>query len=119
MGAVVSRGSLEIGAVNELDMVKQHLRITHNAEDVLITMMITSAKESADEYLNNPFVDSLGVDKPIPSAIKTWLLERIGRMYEKRIEGISSISTGGLSGSVTWTESDYSSIEQFRLNPGL
>lgn len=119
MGAVVDRCSLAAGSIIELEVVKQHLRIVHTAEDAVLQLMIVAAKEAADQYLNNPFVDSLGVPVAIPSAVKMWLLSVIADMYQNRVNRLKSESQTGVGSQEFLTEFNFALIAPYRLNPGL
>ena len=119
MGAVVERCDLSTPATTELETVKQHLRIVHNAEDVVIGLMIAAAKERADQYLNNPFVDSLGANISIPSVIKMWLLSVIADMYQNRVNRIKTESQTGVGSQEFNPEINFALIAPYRLNPGL
>jgi hypothetical protein len=55
---------------------------------------------------------------PIPSAIKTWCLSMIARLYEHRTNGVSSEAVSGV-GSVQWTSEDFGPISHWRSNPGF
>lgn len=129
MGAVLDRLSLAAGSDTELAVVKQHLRVTHTAEDAFIGLLIVSSKQAADNYLGNPFqtvtVDAWGrpigppVNQPIPDTVKQWVLEAISRGFEQRISGLASESESGV-GSRSWHAGlDYTLIAPHRLNPGL
>ena len=129
MGAVLERLSLATDSVTELELVKQHLRVTHTAEDAFISVLLESAKQAADDYLCNPFqtvtLDYYGypiglpVNKPVPAVVKLWALEVISRAYEQRFNGLQSESESGV-GSRNWMSGlDYSLIAAHRLNPGL
>jgi len=43
---------------------------------------------------------------------------RVARMYERRIEGLSSEGISGLN-TIAWGKEEYSGIQQYRINPGL
>lgn len=119
MGAVVDRGSLAVGVVTELEVIKQHLRIVHTAEDAVLQLMVVAAKEAADQYLNNPFVDSLGAPVAIPSAVKMWLLSIIADMYSNRVNRLKNESQTGVGSQEFLAEFNFALIAQYRLNPGL
>jgi hypothetical protein len=109
-----------------IDEARTYLRVDHTDEDELIEQLVDAAKSSADAYLNNQFEDSEGNPKPIPMAIKAWVLKRAANLFENRLEGAKVDEMAGL-GSVDYgrraedlnTTADYSLIKPFRLNPGL
>jgi hypothetical protein len=119
MGAVVDRCDLGTNAITELEMVKQHLRIVHNAEDAVLGLMIVAAKERADEYLNNPFLDSTGAEIAIPSAVKMWLLSVISDMYQNRVNRLKTESVSNVGSQEFNSEINFELIAPYRLNPGL
>ncbi len=97
--------------------MKNYLRVSHSEDDAFITDLIVAAKEDADNYLNNPFEDG-EEELDIPMTIKRWVMGRVARMYERRVEGVSSESISSLN-SVSWGKEEYSAIAQYRINPGL
>lgn len=101
-----------------LTEMKNYLRVSHEEDDEYIADLINAAKEDADNYLNNPFEDSEGEELDIPSTVKRWVMARVARQYERRVEGLSSESISGLN-SITWGKEEYSAIQQYRINPGL
>ncbi|MDD3092381.1 MAG: head-tail connector protein [Methanoregulaceae archaeon] len=101
-----------------LTEMKNYLRVSHEEDDELITDLVNSAKEDADNYLNNPFEDADGEELDIPSTVKRWVMGRVARMYERRIEGLSSEGISGLN-TIAWGKEEYSGIQQYRINPGL
>jgi len=101
-----------------LTEMKNYLRVSHEEDDELIIDLINAAKEDADNYLNNPFEDADGEELDIPSTIKRWVMGRVARQYERRIEGLSSEGISGLN-TIAWGKEEYSGIQQYRINPGL
>jgi uncharacterized phage protein (predicted DNA packaging) len=98
--------------------MKNYLRVSHEEDDEYIADLINAAKEDADNYLNNPFEDSEGEELDIPATVKRWVMARVARQYERRVEGLSSESISGLN-SIAWGKEEYSAIQQYRINPGL
>lgn len=101
-----------------LTEMKNYLRVSHEEDDEYIADLINAAKEDADNYLNNPFEDAEGEELDIPSTVKRWVMARVARQYERRVEGLSSESISGLN-SIAWGKEEYSGIQQYRINPGL
>jgi len=101
-----------------LTEMKNYLRVSHEEDDEYIADLINAAKEDADNYLNNPFEDSEGEELDIPMTVKRWVMARVARQYERRVEGVSSESISGLN-SIAWGKEEYSGIQQYRINPGL
>jgi uncharacterized phage protein (predicted DNA packaging) len=116
MGAVVDRLSLDP------EDVKTYLRVDHDADDDIIEMLVDSAKEHADEFLNNEFThedeDGEEVEDDIPAPIKMWVLKRVARNYERRSEGLSSAGGRG-SDSANWGDEEYTELMRYRLLPGV
>ena len=98
--------------------MKNYLRVSHEEDDEYIADLINAAKEDADNYLNNPFEDAEGEELDIPLTVKRWVMARVARQYERRVEGLSSESISGLN-SIAWGKEEYSGIQQYRINPGL
>jgi len=101
-----------------LTEMKNYLRVSHEEDDEYIADLINAAKEDADNYLNNPFEDAEGEELDIPLTVKRWVMARVARQYERRVEGLSSESISGLN-SIAWGKEEYSGIQQYRINPGL
>lgn len=101
-----------------LTEMKNYLRVSHEEDDEYIADLINAAKEDADNYLNNPFSDAEGEELDIPLTVKRWVMARVARQYERRVEGLSSESISGLN-SIAWGKEEYSGIQQYRINPGL
>lgn len=112
MGAVTDRLDLTVSDV------KDYLKVSGNAEDSVIEILLESAKEAADEYLNNPFTASSGEDLPIPNAVSLWCLQWCGRNYTRRSLGITSEDVDDL-GQIDWGDPDHKPIVRFRIVPGF
>ncbi len=87
-------------------------------EDVILEALIDAAKEAADDYCNNPFVDKDGNELPIPARIKLWCLKWVARQYENRPSGLVQEQISGL-GALTWGSVDYTDLMPYRRIPGL
>jgi len=57
-------------------------------------------------------------NEDIPEPVRVWVMERVARGYEKRVEGIRRESPGGL-GSVDWGDENFDLLEAYRRVPGL
>lgn len=118
MGAVAEKLKLFGSATDEaeVDAAKQYLRLAADVDedDALVARLIAQAKDEADAYLNNDFLD-----EAIPATIESWVLRRVAQLYEHRVGGLASASDPGL-GSVSFTaEPDYAQLDRYRLNPGI
>lgn len=60
---------------------KAHLRVDHDAEDALITALMTTATAAAADYLNMP-LDQLTTT--VPSPIKSAALLMVAGLFENR-----------------------------------
>lgn len=112
MGAVKDRLTLT------LNEVKGWLRVDDTADDALLLALVDAAKEAADAYLDNPFTDADGNPLPIPAAVRVWVLERVARLYQQRVEGLASESLSGVGG-VTYGPEDYALLWPYRKFPGF
>ena len=76
-----------------------------------LPIAVSSATDSLDavERLSN---------EDIPEPVKVWVMERVAKGYEKRVEGVRRESPGGL-GSVDWGEQNFDLLEAYRYVPGL
>lgn len=106
---------------------KLYLRVDGSEEDTLIEELITSAKASADAFLNNPFTSRDGTMLAIPAPVKAWCLRRVAFLYEHRVEtlradtvpGAGTADFGSRISDSNMTTLDYSLLRPHRLNPGL
>src|SRR5690606_31130078 len=111
MGAVKDRLNIDLAEV------KAFLHIDGDDEDIVLQTLIDAAKEAADGFLNNDFLDAEGNPKPIPAAVKLWVLKRVARSYERRAEGVESQRDE--VGAVQWGPEEYAELWPWRRNPGL
>lgn len=95
--------------VISLAEMKNYLRVDHNADDDLILLLIETAKEQAQAYLNTDFsyVDTEGVVRylAIPSAIKLACMRMVNSWYDYRDDVTETSNLGGRSrnvGEVPW-----------------
>lgn len=112
MGAVVDRLSLT------LSEVKEYLKVDGNSEDVTLATLLAAAKDAADLYLNNDFVDSTGDPLDIPAVVKLWVLQYCGRFYEARSSGLKESDVTDL-GVSTWGDLDFGPLRKYRKYPGF
>lgn len=61
----------------DLADAKAFIGVVEDDYDVQITLYLESAKEKADAYINNPFLDTDGSELSIPSTIKEGVLEYV------------------------------------------
>lgn len=99
---------------------REYLRVDAGDDSATLSILLDAAKEQADLYLNNPFLDEDGNELPIPERVKMWCLQWCARQYTHRGLGLSEQSIDDLGGS-KWnnTIQDYSLIRTLRLVPGL
>jgi len=57
-------------------------------------------------------------NEDIPEPVKVWVMERVARGYERRVEGVTRESPGGL-GSVDWGTENFDLLDAYRRVPGL
>ena len=69
-----------------LPEVKAHLRVDHDAEDVLISGMIDAAEDYVSRYLERPlpWEDEDGRPVPVPAAVRAAILLIVGDLYAHR-----------------------------------
>lgn len=93
-------------------IARSELRIPASVADSTLDRWLAAAKEQADAYCSNPFVerdpDTLDpldpvVELPIPAAVEEGILEAIRSRYQATsvAPGVASESVGGLSRSYT------------------
>lgn len=74
--------------INSLDIIKQHLRVTSNSEDVLITDYMAAAEDEIRQYLDHDYGRLPGEDdspqEPIPGSVKQAHKLLVGDAYENR-----------------------------------
>lgn len=92
-----------------LGEMKSYLRIDHDADDELLTLLIATAKEQAQAYLNHDFteIDEEGIVTylTVPSSIKLACMKMVNSWYEYRDDVTEQSNLGGRSrnvGDVPW-----------------
>lgn len=116
----------KVRAVQErLDLTVQEVRDwiadDGDAPETLLQALIDAAKEDADAYLNNPFLDEEGEPEPIPAAVKVGVLKLIDHRYQRRTAGATHQTVTGL-GTVIWSDAlkdVQNDWAPYRRNPGL
>lgn len=103
MGAVADRSA------TTLPLVKQYCRINGTADDFLVQFLLDAAKDDADAYLGNAFLDDAGNALPIPKKVERWLLKEVARDWHNRPAGLTQEIVSAM-GQVTWAERDYNGI---------
>lgn len=73
----------------DLDFVKNYLKVDHDADDALISMMIISAQNYIQTYLNKKFDEF----DPLPAEFTIATLSLISQWYEHREIQTASISS--------------------------
>ena len=68
----------QVSLVVDLMLVKQHCRIEHAEDDELLRNMISAATDQANHLCACVF------DSTAPTAVKQWIMMRVGFMYENR-----------------------------------
>jgi len=101
---------------------KQHIRKDINDEDFIIGLYLQAAWSRADAYCQNPFLDTKGRQRDIPSDVEIWCLQFVSLMYENRTLGLSSEVVTDL-GSVKYAKEsdldiDYRLLKPWRLDVG-
>lgn len=81
------------------------------ADDPVIELMIKSIKRKADTICQNEFKEG------VPEGIELWVLEMLGRKYNRRANGLSSENVAGY-GSISWNDEDYTEIWPYRKAVG-
>lgn len=99
--------------------VKSYLKIEEDGEDADVAILLQSAKEKADDFLNNPFLNADGTEKDIPDTVKLWCMKYCARHHRNRPEGLEEESLDEL-GRLKWSgREDYSLLRTLRLSPGI
>lgn len=90
--------------VIDLQELKNYLKIDHSADDDLLVLLIESAKEHAEAYLNHDFteIDEKGMVRQmaIPSSIKLACFKMINSWYDYRDDVTETKNVGGVSANL-------------------
>lgn len=104
MGAVESRSLVTV------EMCKASLKVENSEEDDFIALLLKAAKEDADTYMGNDFLDSDGNELEIPGFVERWILRQVSRDYENRADGLQNEAVNQL-GTISWLpKRDYSDL---------
>ncbi|MGN7485358.1 head-tail connector protein [Priestia megaterium] len=89
--------------------MKSYLRVDHTADDELLTLLIETAKEQAEAYLNHDFTetDTEGVVTylTIPSTVKLACMRMVNSWYDYRDDVTETSTLGDRSrnvGEIPW-----------------
>lgn len=105
-----------------IDEVKLFLRVDHDADDAIITKLVNTAINKAENYIQTDFTevaeDGSTTERPVPDEIWTWVLSQVARRYERRPSGLSQErSAGGVS--ITWGPEEFEDLQPYRKYPWL
>lgn len=94
------------------------------ADDVILELSLEAAKEAADSYLNNPFLDPDDNEEPIPASVEMGVLVYAAFEADRQSPGIASKRTDRLAETYRATGEVAGEIESrhwwyYRINPGL
>jgi len=100
-----------------------YLGVTDPSDPVLL-VMLQAAKEAADAYCNNPFLNSDGVEVAIPEGVKLGVLRWVEQELKKQPIGVTSERAGDLArtysaGAMAIHEAALSHWRRYRVVPGL
>jgi uncharacterized phage protein (predicted DNA packaging) len=98
-----------------LEDVKNFLKVEHDADDDLIEKLVNAAAIKAEQVTNRSFDEE--DDDEVLDAIEVWIMQRVARIYQRRIEGLSSESVLGLAASYGKEELD--DLMLHREEPGF
>lgn len=110
--AISDRLDLSTDSKTEVQFCREYLR-ADDIDDPVIEVLLESIKQKADSYLKNKFVDDDGNPLAIPADVKIWVLEMLGRKFNRRANGLKSESVSGVD-SISWDQEDFSDIEHYR-----
>ena len=109
--AVQDRLDLSTEAKTEIEVLRDYIR-SDPADDTTLEIIYDGVKSKADRYMKNDFTDD-GEELDIPADIKLWVLEMVGRKYNRRANGIQSEREDGL-GSINWSAEEMSELNKYR-----
>lgn len=107
--------SLKDNITLTLEEVKNFLKVEQNEDNSLIEKLISGAASKAEEVTNRDFGE-VG-DEDDLDAIEVWILQRVARVYQRRIEGLSS--EGVLGVSVNYGVEELNDLMLYREEPGF
>lgn len=110
MGPIAERSKVT------LDVIKRYLGLSTETdchgdveEDRDLKAMLVEAKDLADEYCDNSFIDAAGREAPIPPRVDRWVKSTVARWYQLRENGKQSEAIPGV-GDSTWGPVDYTGL---------
>lgn len=112
MGAIADRLKISI------DDIRSYLQVDDTSQDFIIQTLFDAAKATADNFCQNDFEDSEGTELPIPADITLWVLKRVARNFERRPEGLESVTEKDI-GTVNWGDEEFADLWPHRENPGF
>lgn len=107
---------LQVQSIDLTSESNDELEVGNLLEDNELQTLIDSAKRKADSFVQREpdyFREDDESEVDIPEDIKQWCLEYAGRAYEKRINGMESISISG-SESTSWGEVEFNKLKPYR-----
>lgn len=107
MGAIVERSTVT------LELCRNYAKVSGTAEDETLEFLLKAAKEAADAYCGNEFLDEDGEELDIPAPIERWILQQVVRDFMNRSDGIQIESVNQVS-FINWSKRDYTDLFQYR-----
>src|ERR1017187_6369821 len=107
-----------------LPLVKSHLRLDGDTEDVIVTLYLGAACQKADTYLQNPFLDYDNITPlDIPLDVDLWVLQVVAKFYYHRTLGVHKEDVTDL-GSIQYEKLDnvdvnYEGLKPYRRTKGF
>jgi len=95
-----------------LEELKNYLKVEHTEDDNLISSLLESACEDAENYMGQDFEG-----ETVPKTVEKWIMKRVAKDYEFRTEGMEKQRLG--DESIEVEREDYSDITPYRILPGL
>jgi hypothetical protein len=92
-------GAISDRSVTDLDKIKAELNVNGTADDGVLEDMLGEAKDLADAWCDNPFVNANGKKLPIPSRVERWIKGTVARWYQQPENGKTSETVVGVGAS--------------------
>jgi len=73
--------------------------------------------EAGSSY-DSLLVEYVRTEGAIPEPIATWVLQRVSRGYERRVEGLATEGVSGF-GTVNWGAENFDLLDHYRFGPGV
>ncbi len=93
-----------------VEALKEFLPAGHDPSDFVLEKILAAATQSAENHLNHDFNGD-----PCPPDVELWILGRSARLYERRIEGLSSEGMSGLN--ISYGPEEFSALWPYRKLP--